>query len=119
MLEFSDNLKIYYFKDRQEVSLSIKISDNCAVGYHFTSPEFEDFINGWETTTGFNYNTGDTEWFVQVKTATPRPESLPASYVRISTYRHGTYLHHRVDVDDMRTMVEKYHRQKITVNHWD
>ena len=92
MLSFTSNLKIYLFKNRQQVSFSIKVSDNCVNSYWLSTNDFEKILSTWNTT-GFDAQAGNGWWSVQHKKSTPRPESAPTSYVRISVSMNNQTFH--------------------------
>ena len=55
MLEFSSNLKMYLFKDKDRVSFSIKVSDNMVSEYYFTITEFEHLLENWNKPEGLDF----------------------------------------------------------------
>jgi len=118
MLSFTSNLKIYLFKNRQQVSFSIKVSDNCVNSYWLSTNDFEKILSTWNTT-GFDAQAGNGWWSVQHKKSTPRPESAPTSYVRISVSMNNQTFHYRVDYTDMYQLVKDYYYQKNNQMYWD
>ena len=119
MLNFTDNLKIYLFKNKNTVSFSVKISENCVHEYSFTTEEFEEFINNWDSPQGVDKAYSGRHWSVKHKRSTPRPESAPASYVRLSVYTHNIGIHHRVEYSDMMAIRKDYFYQKNNQMYWD
>lgn len=119
MLNFTDNLKIYLFKDKNQVSFSVKISDSCVNEYTFTIEEFDEFIDHWDSDSGIDKKYSGRHWSVKHKRSTPRPESTPASYVRLSVYANGIGIHHRVDYTDMLRVRKEYFYQKNNRMYWD
>jgi hypothetical protein len=118
MLPFSSNLKIYLFKDRQLVSLSIKVSDNCVNSYDLAISDFEKILDSWDKQ-GFDDRLGPAWWSVCHKKSTPRPECASANYVRISVSINNQNFHYRVDYTDMYQVKKDYFYQKNNVMYWD
>jgi hypothetical protein len=118
MLEFTDTFKIYLFKDKQRVDWSIRVSSNHVHTYSLTVDEFEGMLNNWKQPAGYTFSIGGTHAFVQHKTTTPRPESKPTSYVRITIWK-GVDHQYRVDYADMIALEDSYHHQKNNVMYWD
>jgi hypothetical protein len=118
MLEFTDTFKIYLFKDKQKVDWSIRVSSNHVHTYSLTVEEFEGMLNNWKQPAGYTFSIGGTHAFVQHKTTTPRPESKPTSYVRITIWK-GVDYQYRVDYSDMVALEDSYHHQKNNVMYWD
>lgn len=119
MLNFTSNLKMYLFKERDKVSFSVKVSETCACEYSFTIAEFEEFIATWDTTNGTDKLYSGVHWSVSHKKSTPRPESGPASYIRLSAYKNGIGMHHRVDYIDMLNVRKDFFYQKNNKMYWD
>ena len=112
MLEFTKNLKIYLFKDKDRVTFSVKVSDSYVNEYSFSINEFEEFINQWDAHGGIDKQYSSGHWSVMCKKSTPRPESAPASYVRLTVYKNGIGNHHRVNYTDMLEVRKDYFYQK-------
>lgn len=119
MLEFSSNLKMYLFKDKDRVIFSIKVSDSMVSEYNFTIQEFEHFLDNWNKPEGLELKTSSNHWSIGYKTQTPRPERAATSYVRLSVYANGFGFHHRVDYTDMYNLQKDYFYQKNNVMYWD
>ena len=120
MLEFSSNLKMYLFKDKDRVSFSIKVSDSMVSQYNFTITEFENLLENWNKPEGLEFKTSSNHhWSVGHKTRTPRPERAETSYVRLSVFANGFSFHHRVDYIDMYNLQKDYFYQKNNVMYWD
>jgi len=119
MLNFTNSLKIYLFKDKNQVSFSVKISDSCVNEYTFTIDEFDDFISQWDSQTGIDRMYSGRRWSVLHKKSTPRPESNTASYIRLSVYINGIGIHQRVDYTDMMQIRKEYFYQKNNKMYWD
>ena len=119
MLNFTSNLKIYLFKEKDKVSFSVKVSDSCVYEYSFTVKEFEEFISNWDTPAGVNKSYSGIYWSVCHKKSTPRPECGPASYIRLSAYNNNVGVHHRVDYIDMLNVRKDFFYQKNNKMYWD
>ena len=119
MLNFTKPAKLYLFKDRAQVNLSILVSDTCVNGYNFTVTEFEELLDGWDKPTGVELKTAAAHFIVAHKHFTPRPECANTSYVRFSVFSHGMTFHHRLSYDDMQSLRTEYFYQKNNRMHWD
>ena len=120
MLIFTTPLKLYLFKDKNRVSLSIKVSDTCVNSYYVDVDDFERILGSWKKPHGFEIQTTNGYWFFQHKTSTPRPECAKTSYVRISVHASGsTTFHYRVSYNDMCNLEKEYFYQKNNKMHWD
>jgi hypothetical protein len=119
MLNFTRNLKMYLFKDRHTVTLSIKVSDCFAQSYDFPVAQFEEILAMWREPNGADLRVNNQHWHFCHKHRTPRPESTPASYVRISVHANNVSSHYRVDFQDMVELGQEYFFQKHNRMHWD
>lgn len=119
MLPFTQPHKLYLFKDRDHVNLSLKISDDCVIGYNFTSVEFEQVLAAWDGPDGIELKTHNAHFSIAHKHFTPRPERAHASYVRWSVFINGMSFHHRLAFADMEGMRKDYFYQKNNRMHWD
>ena len=119
MLTFNDNLKIYLFKEKQTVSISIKVSDNCVNSYNVSVHDFEKLLDTWNKPSGFDGMLGQAWWNVCYKKTTSRPECASASYVKISITMHNLNFHYRVSYQDMYNMQKDYFYQKNNQMYWD
>ena len=118
MLPFTENLKLYLFKNKHQVSLSVKVSDTCVNSYNLSTHEFEKILEVWDKE-GFDGIASGNWWSVCHKKTTPRPESLPTSYVRLSVSVNGQTFHHRVEYLDMSKLEKDYFYQKNNKMYWD
>ena len=118
MLKFEKPLKIYLFKDRDTVDLSIRVSDNYVHTWQLPAAAVELMIQHWRNESGWSWNGPEHHWFVQHKRSTPRPESAPASYVRISVSVGHTY-NYRVDYQDMLDLEHDFRFQQNNPMYWD
>ena len=119
MLNFTSNLKMYLFKEKNKVSFSVKVSDTCVSEYSFTVEEFNEFIEQWDKPGGVDKQYSEVHWSVMHKKSTPRPESSSASYIRLSAYKNGIGMHHRVDYVDMLNIRKDYFYQQNNKMYWD
>jgi hypothetical protein len=119
VLEFTKNLKIYLFKEKDKVSFSVKVSNSYVNEYSFSIAEFEEFISQWNMPGGIDKHYSNGHWSVMHKKSTPRPESASASYVRLTVYKNGIGNHHRVDYSDMLEIQKDYFYQKNNKMYWD
>jgi hypothetical protein len=117
MLEFSQPLKIYLFKDRRDVDFAIRVSPNCTNTYHLTQEQFENIIQNWRQ--GIRVKTGQTGWNIEYKKVGPRPECEPASYVRITVWANGVTTNYRVDYTDMVNLEKDYFYQVNNKMYWE
>ena len=115
MLPFKKPLKIYLFKDKQSIDITIRVTDAHAHTYTMSAEQFEYLLDNWLDNNGCSFTTPNQHWFVHYKITTPRPESAPASYVRMSV-NHQQY---RVDHSDMMDLVKDYYFQKNNKMYWD
>ncbi len=119
MLEFTKPLKIYLFKETNEVSLSILVSSNTVNTYMLKAEDFEKILGFWNKKGGCQIQTDNAVWHIQYKTSGPRPESKPVAYVRIAIYLKSQAFHYRVDYDDVYEMQKDYFYQKNNKMYWD
>jgi hypothetical protein len=119
MLEFTKPLKIYLFKETNDVSISIRVSSTCVNSYTLKTEEFEKILGFWNKKGGCQIQTNNAVWHVQHKTSGPRPESAVCSYVRIAIYLGNQAFHYRVDYNDVYEMQKDYFYQKNNKMYWD
>jgi hypothetical protein len=118
MLNFKNSLKIYLFKDKNIVDFAIRISDNHVVTYTLPQELFAGIIKHWKDPNGYLFQHNGQGWNIQYKTTTPRPEMIPASYVKISVYVGHIY-HYRVSYEDMINLEKEFFYQTHNVMYWD
>lgn len=116
---FKYNLKIYYFKETQTVSLSIKVSDNFVNSYVFTKDQFEFIVKNWKANIGASFNTDSGSWLIQHKRRGPRPVCEPANFVRITTWRGDQSFDYRTSYEDMVQIIKDYFYQQNNKMYWD
>lgn len=119
MLEFDKPIKIYLFKDRNIVSMGLRVSE-CAVNtYELSTVDFEKILGFWNKKGGCQLSINNATWHIQHKTTGPRPECKHVSYVRIAIYYNDRSNHYRVDYNDMYEMIKDYFYQKNNKMYWD
>lgn len=105
-MKFDKHWKLYVFKNREEISLSFRITDSYCVTYHMPINEFEILLDTWDQG-GFH----ERGWCVEHK----YPGIVGMSYVRFSVKNE----HHRMSVESMKALVDEYNHQINNVMYWD
>lgn len=116
---FSSKIKLYYLKEKEEISFSIKVNDYVVNSYKFTRKQFEYILDNWNKPGGAEFRTDNGSWLIQHKKRGPRPECVPASFVRITFWRDEQSFDYRVDYDSMINIEKEYFFQKHNKMHWD
>ena len=116
-ITFDKPVKLYYFKDEQEVSVSFAVSPTVVFKVTFTEKEFDYIVENWNTDEGVQRL--DTEhngriWWERRKFG-PRPECTPCDFVSIEI-KDFVF---RIDTQDMFDMEDTYVFQKNNKMHWD
>ena len=119
MFAFTHPLKIYLFKDKKTVDLSLRVSDQYVQTYVIPQTTFEALVQNWRKPGGYSFNTEGSGWFVLYKTTAPQPEALPASYVRITVWNSGIAHNFRVQFQDMLNLEKEYFYQVHNPMYWD
>ena len=119
VLIFQKAAKLYLYKDKSHVDLSIRVSDTCVQQYNFSVDEFEQLLAGWDSPHGIDLTVSNKRFNVLHKTRTPRPEGAATSYVKFTVYTNGMAFHHRLDYGDMQELQRDYYYQKHNHMHWD
>jgi hypothetical protein len=65
MLEFTKPLKLYVFKDRESVDLSIRVSDAHAHTWSLPQAVFADIVANWRNQSGHSFQHNGNGWFIQ------------------------------------------------------
>lgn len=117
MLTFSKALKIYLFKHRQQISLSIRVSKSTVNTFRLNQQHFEQLLDNWQQ--GIELNTEHNHWLIQHKTICPRPERATTSYVRITVSTNNIEYNYRVTYADMLELEKDYYYQKHNTMYWD
>jgi len=114
MLQFTDPFKIYLFKHRQQVTLSIRVSNHVVDTYRFEQSAFEQLLSACEDRQGRELDTLGVNWFAQHKHVGKLTE-----YVRISAWVAGACRDYRADTRDISELREEYLRQLANTMPWD
>lgn len=118
---FTEKIKIYLFKERKRVKMTVMVTQDYAITYLFDQEKFEDMINNWQSE--WTGKALGTDIFIGPKVFKPTPdqkgEGLKAErFVRFSAF--GAYgIEHRFSYNDMDELYETYYHQKNNVMHWD
>jgi hypothetical protein len=118
-MKFQSSIKIYFLKETEEITLSIKVTDSFVNTYKFTKEQFEKIINEWDQQGGILFKTNNGSWMFQHKKRGPRPLCESANYVRIDYWKGEQSFHYRVDYSDMINMCKDYYYQKNHKMYWD
>jgi hypothetical protein len=116
-MKYTTPIKVYLFKDKNKVDVSIKVTDELVNGYSFKIDEFESILHSWKTGVEFSFEGGYV--YIEYKKHGPRPERLNSPYVRFSVSCHGMTFHHRLSYDDMLQLEKDFFFQKNNVMYWD
>jgi len=119
MLPFTKPFKLYLFKDRNTVDWALRVNDTYVQTYTIPQQSFEELIVNWQRPEGHNIAFNNIHFSVQHKKWTPRPEGLPASYIKITAYNNGMQHHFRFDLADMIELEKDYYYQKNNGMYWD
>lgn len=113
---FDKPIKIYVFKDEDEVSVSFRITDVVTINRNFTIAEFYQIVREWRDPGVSGMETEDEgkiwwEW----RDCGPRPECEPADFVAVS---FGGW-NFRFETEVMEDICAEFIKQLNTKNHWD
>lgn len=107
-------IKIYVFKIAQEVKISFRISDYCALTKNMSMQNFQYICDNWKKgVQGLETSAGKFYWYHS--DTGPRPECEPADFVAIN---FGDWSF-RISTNEMEDLVEEFHLQCNTKMHWD
>jgi len=107
-------VKIYLFKDKDEVKVSFRVTDYCNIHRYIETEKFEYILANWRTgVEGLETRSGKYYWYYS--DCGPRPDCVPAQFVVINT-REWSF---RISVQDMEQMEAEYEHQKHNKMHWD
>lgn len=119
MLPFHKPFKLYLFKDKQQVDWAIKVNDSYVQTYTISKEQFEELISNWQKPEGYGILLNTMHISVQYKKYSPRPESHPASYVKITIYNSGMRHNFRCDLSDLIEIEKDYYYQLNNHMYWD
>jgi hypothetical protein len=116
MLSFNKPFKLYYFKHKNVVDWSLRVSDNYVKTFRFRPEDFSYLMSAWHKKGGCQITTqNNVSMWVEHKQHTPRPEQSPASYIKISTHDE----HFRYTYEDMLALERDYFYQTNNKMYWD
>lgn len=119
MLIFKKLFKLYVFKNKQQIDLSIRVTEEYVQTYTLSISKFTELLSTWNTT-GFSKQVDDGHyWVVEHKHNAPRPSTEQVSYVRLSISKNGVVHHFRVDADDIIDLEKDFYYQLNNKMHWD
>jgi len=107
---FDSDIKIYYFKHRERLKMTVKVSDNFAMTYYWDKAEFEDMIEHWQN-----------EWVGKAKGIEMfvGPKNRDGQrFVRMSA-AHAACFEHRLPYRAMMHMKKEYYNQRDNPMPWD
>lgn len=114
ILEFTDPVKIYVFKEQQEVSVSFLVTSACVITRWISLKDFQYICDNWRTgVQGLETNMGRVWW--SHRDTGPRPECMPADFVAIS---FGDW-NFRISTEFMTQLESTFRQQLNQENHWD
>lgn len=119
MLAFDRTFKIYLFKDKDRVDLTIRVADNYAHTYSIDKVDLENLISNWREPLGYSFKFGQYHANIQHKKSTPRPISAPADYVRFTVYAGAIQHQYRVDAADIEQLEKDFEYQCNNIMFWD
>ena len=113
MLEFTDPFKIYLFKHKQEVKLSIMVTSSLVDTYTMSQRAFEQLLAACVNSKGASVED-KISWWAQHKHI-----GRPTEYVRLSAWHSGMSRDYRTDKQIIDQLITEYERQKNNVMYWD
>ncbi len=108
---FTLPVKIYLFKKRQRLKMSIRVSDVYAMTYYWDQDQFEDMIYNWQN--DWSGKAKGMDVFIG-----PKSDRGGKKFVRLSFASHGCG-EHRLTRGTMLQLKKEYERQKNNVMPWD
>jgi|SaaInlV_100m_DNA_5_1039725.scaffolds.fasta_scaffold105839_2 hypothetical protein len=109
---FTDVFKLYLFKNRERVKLTVMVTETYGVTYLWDQEKFEEMITTWQDE--WSGKARGTDIFVGPKKS---PEGRER-FVRFSGYgQYGT--EHRFSYNQMRELNKEYFYQKNNKMPWD
>jgi hypothetical protein len=119
MLSFNKLFKLYLFKNKSAVDLCIKVTDSYVQTYTIPQEQFEELIINWQKPEGYGILINNVHINVQYKRHSPRPESQPVSYVKITIYNSSMRHNFRCDLSDLIDLEKDYYYQVNNKMYWD
>ena len=116
MLPFNKPFKLYYFKNKNIIDWSLRISDNYVKTFKFRPEDFSSMMKSWHVKGGCQISTYNNITInIEHKKYTPRPDSIPTSYIKISINDEQF----RYDYEDMLVLERDYFYQTNNKMYWD
>jgi len=119
MLNFNKPFKLYLFKNKNVVDWAFRIDNNYAQTYEIPQEQFEELLENWGKSEGYGILIKNIHISIQYNKFSPRPESSPASYLKITIYNSGMRHNFRFELTDMIELEKDYHYQKNNQMYWD
>jgi len=107
---FGKDIKIYYFKHRERLKMTVRVTDNFAMTYYWDKAEFDDMIENWQN-----------EWVGKAKGVEMfiGPKNREGQrFVRISAAGRACH-EHRVPFRAMIQLKKEYYHQLNNPMPWD
>lgn len=117
LIPFTAPIKIYHFKDEQEVSVNFLITESVVYKVMFTQEEFDYIADNWNVDDGVQGLETDScgrVWWER-RTVGPRPDCETCDHVVIGI---GDY-NFRFETAIVEDIFEQYAYQKANKMHWD
>ena len=119
MLAFNRPFKLYLFKTKQSVDWAVRVNDNYVQTYTIPQDKFEELLAKWSKPEGYGVLINNIHISIQYKKTTPRPESAPTSYLKLTVYNTNMQHNFRFDLADMIELEKDYFYQKNNPMYWD
>ena len=119
MLAFTKPFKLYLFKNKNSVDWAMRVNDNYVQTFSIPQDQFEELVANWSKPEGHGILIKNIHISVQYKKWSPRPETVSASYLKITVYNNGMQHHFRFDQCDMIELEKDYYYQKNNTMYWD
>jgi hypothetical protein len=115
-LPFDKKVKLYVFKDEDEVQISFLINEHTTMNKTFTVKEMDHIIDNWRDpgVSGYETEHSGRIWW-EYRNCGPRPDCEPAEFVAISLQSWNF----RLSIDEMHELWDTFEYQKRNKNHWD
>ena len=112
---FTEVFKIYLFKKRQRVKMTIRVNDTFGTTYYWDQEVFEEMLENWEN--DWSGKARGIDVFIGPK-KTGDEGNFKKKFVRMSFSGRAGF-EHRVSRRDMIALKEEYNRQKNNPMPWD
>ena len=108
---FTKPIKIYLFKKRERLKMTIRVNDCYAMTYYWDQDMFEDMLYNWQKE--WEGKARGMDMFIG-----PKSEKGGKKFVRITMAAHGG-MEHRVSRIAMNQLRKDYEYQKNNTMPWD